>query len=147
MSLNVWLVLAFAAGICSTLQSSANGSLSRSLGTSAAVTVNTLVFLVLCVPYLFYSYSAGEINLSRAAETRWTDYLGGVFGFGVVLFLTLCFPRLGALWTVVLLVLGQSITAIVVDHFSLYGMPQAALSPHRILAVGFIIAGIFLLRK
>jgi bacterial/archaeal transporter family-2 protein len=55
-------------------------------------------------------------------------------------------PHLGAAALVVLLVAGQSVAALVLDHFGWVGFPVHEISPGRILGVGLLAAGVALVR-
>ncbi|MDZ4676053.1 MAG: DMT family transporter [Oligoflexia bacterium] len=147
MAINSWMVLALLAGVFTTFQSASNGSLARVVGAPAAVTLNTFIFLLLAIVYLAFEWSRGNVSLERWRELSWWQYLGGIFGFGVVLFLTISFPKLGALMAIVLVILGQSLAALFVDHHGLFNMPQVAVSLQRVFAVVLILSGVFLLRR
>lgn len=145
--MNIWFLVALLAGICATFQSAVNGKLSEEIGTPSAMTLNMTVFTVVTFVYLALEMQKGPLGLEKWRQLDWYQYLGGLFGFGVVICLTLSFPRLGALAAVVLMILGQSASAVLVDHRGWFGMNIIAVSAQRIVAIGFILAGVFLLKK
>lgn len=147
MSTAGWWLLALCAGLCSTLQSAVNGNITKTLGSYTAMACNAVFFFIGTIIFIFYGFSKNEFSMARWTALRWDHYLGGVFGFGVVLFLTLCFPRLGALTTMALMILGQSIVALVVDSQGLWGGPVVAISIQRLLAVGLVLAGVILMNR
>jgi transporter family-2 protein len=147
MSTFSWWAIALAAGFCSTLQTAVNGNITKSLGSYTAMACNFIFFTLGTIAFLIYGMSQKEFNFGRIAELRWDHYLGGVFGFGVVLFLTLCFPRLGALTTMALMILGQSAVALLVDSQGLWGAPIIAISAQRLIAVALILGGVVLMNK
>lgn len=147
MSVAGWWVVALCAGLCSTLQTAVNGSITKTLGSYTAMACNFIFFTLGTLIFIIYGLSQKEFSLARWGELRWDHYLGGVFGFGVVLFLTLCFPRLGALTTMALMILGQSIVALIVDSQGLWGAPLIAISLQRIIAVALIFTGVILMNK
>ena len=61
-----------------------------------------------------------------AAAVPWWAWLGGVLGAMYVVGATLLVPRLGAAGLVCLLVLGQMIGSVLLDHFGVLGMPRPA---------------------
>jgi transporter family-2 protein len=147
MPIAVWWIVALCAGLCSTLQSAVNGNITKTLGSYTAMACNFVMFILGTLLFLGYGIYLKEFSFSKMSSLRSNDYLGGVFGFGVVLLLTLCFPKLGALTTVALMILGQSIVAIVVDSQGLWGVPVVAISLQRILAIVLILSGVLLIKK
>jgi transporter family-2 protein len=62
------------------------------------------------------------------AGASWTLYLGGLFGFVIVASLAFVFPKIGAAYAIALMIGGQCVAALVVDHFGLIGMPRDPLT-------------------
>ena len=140
-----WLlvIVPVLAGIASTLQATSNGALAGRVGLPGAllvsITVSAAAILVL------YLVQGSETGLFPAG-TPWVLYLGGVYGFLILAALAFAFPRIGGAWTIALLVLGQGVAALAVDHFGLFGQPRAPLSPVRVAGVGLLVAGTLLMR-
>jgi len=143
----IWIVFALAAGLCATFQSAINGNLSRTVGLPLAIQTNTVVYVLASLIYLVVCLVRGPLEFGKFKQVGAADLVGGFFGFGVVFFLTVCFPRIGALWTVALMILGQTVSALVVDHFGWFGLPVASVSLQRVTAIGLILSGIFLLKR
>jgi transporter family-2 protein len=129
------------------LQSAANGNTTKTLGAYAAMACNSVFFFIGTLLFLIYGMYHSEFSLKQWGECRWDQYVGGIFGFGVVLLLTLCFPRLGALTTVALMILGQSAVALFVDSQGLWGVPIVAISAQRLIAVMLILSGVVLMNR
>jgi uncharacterized membrane protein YdcZ (DUF606 family) len=69
------------------------------------------------------------------AGASWTLYLGGLFGFVIIAGLAFVFPKIGAAYAVALMVGGQCVAALMVDHFGLMGMPRDPLTIERAIGV------------
>ena len=108
---------------------------------------NSVFFFLGTLGFVAYGMYQKDFSLSKWGELRWDHYAGGIFGFGVVLFLTLCFPRLGALTTMALMILGQSVIALMVDSQGLWGVPVVAITAQRLIAVVLILGGVVLMNK
>jgi len=147
MSTFGWWAIALAAGLCSTLQTAVNGNITKSFNVYTAMACNFVFFIIGTSAFLMYGMSQKEFSWHTIGQLRWDHYLGGVFGFGVVIFLTLCFPRLGALTTIALMILGQSAVALLVDSQGLWGAPIIAISAQRLFAVALILGGVVLMNK
>ena len=139
MTMQLWLsALAIAAGAAATLQAATNAGLARSVGLGPALVVKTVVVLI------------GAIGLWAALGARttffppgasWALYLGGLFGFVIIASLAFVFPKIGAAYAVALMIGGQCVAALLVDHFGLLGMPRDPLTIQRVIGVGLVAIG------
>jgi bacterial/archaeal transporter family-2 protein len=55
-------------------------------------------------------------------------------------------PRLGAVTLVALILAGQAVASLVVDHFGWVGFAEHPISPGRLLGVALVAAGVALVR-
>jgi bacterial/archaeal transporter family-2 protein len=140
MSMKLTLAaLAVVAGVAVALQAATNQGLLKAAGIGPALIVNTVVVLI------------GVIGLWLATGTKttffpsgasWTLYLGGVFGFIIIVAAVLVFPRLGAAYAVALMVLGQCLAAMIIDHYGLMGMEKSPATLPRVVGVLFVAVGV-----
>ncbi len=74
-------------------------------------------------------------------------YMLGCGAFGLVLYLSLSHtvPRIGATAAIAMLIVGQLVAGMVIDHFGAFGLATRALDPGRILAVVLLFAGAYLM--
>jgi Putative inner membrane exporter, YdcZ len=56
------------------------------------------------------------------------------------------FPKIGAAYAVALMVGGQCLAALMVDHFGLMGMPRDPLTIQRVIGVALVAAGAVVMR-
>jgi transporter family-2 protein len=134
----LFAALAIAAGVAAAVQGAANANLARSVGLGPAVVVNCVIVTLGAIG-LWAAMGASTTFLP--ANGSWTPYLGGLCGFVIVASLTLVFPRIGASYAVVLMVAGQCVAALLVDHFGLMGMPRDPLTFPRALGVALVATG------
>jgi transporter family-2 protein len=134
---------AVAAGIATSFQATTNAGLAKHVGLGPALVVNTVVVLI-GVSGLWLA--TGARTTFFAAGSGWTLHLGGVFGFVIVAAAAFIFPKLGAAWAVALMVFGQCMAALAIDHFGLIGMEPVAVTPERLLGVALVAAGVAVLR-
>ena len=80
------------------------------------------------------------------AGTAWTLYLGGLFGFIIIAAAAFVFPKLGAAWAVALMVFGQTVAALVIDHLGLLGMEKSPMTPQRLIGVALVACGVAVCR-
>ena len=139
----LFAALAVCAGIGVAFQSAANAGLSQKTSLATAALVNTSIVMVGALTFFF---ALGPRTDFHPAGTPWFFYIGGFCGFLIVLSLAFVFPKLGAALTTGLLVLGQSIAALAIDHYGLMGMPRDPASLPRVAGLVLVAVGIVLIR-
>ncbi|MFN2445636.1 MAG: DMT family transporter [Vicinamibacterales bacterium] len=137
-------VVSVLAGVASALQAATNGALAGRIGLGATLVVSITVTSVAVA--VFYFAQGGGRGSFFPAGTGWHFYLGGVYGFAIIAALAFAFPRLGGAWAIALLVLGQGMAAVAVDHFGWLDQAQTPISAARVAGLSLIVAGTFLLR-
>lgn len=140
------LLMALFAGAVLPFQAAANATVGRALehwlwGAFTSLTVSSLVvitaLLILRVPMP---------DLGKALQGPWWLWIGGVLGAFYVAAAAALIPRLGTAGFLVLVVAGQIITSVVVDHFGLMGVPSKPINLARVAGVVLILAGVFLVQ-
>ena len=136
------LLVALAVGGLIPIQTAANSRLRASVGNKPVVPAlisfsSALLFAVVATTVL-----RGNPVPQFSADVPWWGWLGGVMGVCFVLGNILLFPRLGALETVVLPILGQVVMGLLVDRFGLFGAPAMPVSWMRVLGAAVVFAGI-----
>lgn len=142
----VFALLALAAGLGVALQAGINAHLGRSLGdpvlaafVSFAVGAVGLGILVLALrPTL-----PGTQALAGIPAWAW---MGGLLGAFYVATAILVAPRLGAASLVTLVIAGQVLTALVIDHYGWLGFQQQLVTWPRAVGAGLLAAGVALIR-
>ena len=139
----VFAALAIAAGVAAAVQAAANAGLSRSAGLGPALVVNTVIVLIGTIGLWV---AMGAQTTFFPADASWTLYLGGLCGFVIIASLAFVFPKIGAAYAVALMVGGQCVAALLVDHFGLMGMPRDPLTIQRVIGVALVGAGVLVTR-
>jgi transporter family-2 protein len=139
----LFAVLAVLAGIATALQASANAGLSQRVGLGAALVVNTAI--VLAGALVFFVARGPHANFFPAG-TPWALYIGGACGFVIILCLAFVFPKIGAAWAIALVILGQSVAALAIDHYGLLGMPRDPVTLTRAAGLALVALGASLIR-
>ena len=139
----VFAALAIAAGLAAAMQAAANAGLSKSAGLGPALVVNTGIVLIGAIG-LWAALGAKATFFPAGAS--WTLYLGGLCGFVIIASLAFVFPKIGAAYAVALMVGGQCLAALLVDHFGLLGMPRDPLTMQRLIGVLLVAAGVVVTR-
>jgi bacterial/archaeal transporter family-2 protein len=139
----LFAALAIAAGMAAAMQGATNAGLAKSTGFGPAVVVNTVVVMIAAIGLWV---STGARTTFFPAGVPWTLYLGGLFGFVIISSLAFVFPKIGAAYAITLMVSGQCVAALAVDHFGLMGMPHDPLTLKRLIGVALVAAGVVVIR-
>ena len=86
-----------------------------------------------------------DIAASRALP--WYAWIGGLYGAIFVVAAAWGVPRLGVATTIILMVAGQLLLSVVLDHFGVMGMPKQPISLGRVAGIGLVIAGVLMVRR
>jgi bacterial/archaeal transporter family-2 protein len=139
----VFVALAIAAGVASAMQGATNAGLSKAAGLGPALVVNTCLVLIGAIG--LWAATGASTNFFPAGAS-WTLYLGGLFGFMIIASLAFVFPKIGAAYAIALMVGGQCLAALMVDHFGLMGMPRDPLTIQRVIGVALVAVGAVVMR-
>lgn len=144
----IFLLLALAAGTLMPTQAAVNNKLSTFvehpiLAVLISFTVGTLaLFAYILATGIPLSNSL--VTLKNAPLIAWTGGLLGAFYLTLVVFLV---PRLGVALTFSLIIGGQMLITLLVDHFGFLGVAVHHVNWQRLLGIALIIFGVVLVRR
>ena len=130
------------AGFCVCFQGTMNGHWQSRIGVHSTVLINGIVVTVLtALLFLFGNQTSFD---KIASEIKPWIILNGLCGFIILTIAALTFPRIGAASVIVLMVAGQLITAVTLDHIGALNLPHHPISIARLIGIGFVVIGVFL---
>jgi transporter family-2 protein len=146
MTLALLAAFALVAGALLSVQTGVNAQLRGAVGHPALAALTS--FLVGTVALALY---AGSLRLplpgGSAWGAPWWVWTGGLLGAIYVAGAIVVAPRLGAGLFVGLVVAGQLLAALVLDHFGWLGFPVQSITPWRLAGAVLLIAGAALVGK
>lgn len=142
----LFLIFAFLAGLALPIQFSINAQLRTFVG--SPLVAATISFIVGSITLFTISlFKAGFSFNKGIASAPWWVWTGGVLGAFYVLATIILIPRIGAGTTVALVLAGQIVASVLIDHFGLINVPIHLLSLPRILGAILVIIGVVLIQK
>ena len=132
----------FFAGICVCLQGMINGHWQGRVGVHYTVVINGIIVTILALLFFLIGNRASLQEIS--SEIRPWIILNGLCGFTILVIAALTFPRIGAASVIVLMLSGQLLASILVDHFGILNIPRHPVSLLRIAGIMFIFLGVAL---
>ena len=144
----IYYALAIIAGVMLSTQAGINAQLRTAVGDPVmAALVSFLVGTAALLIYvlIFNKENTGLMDsLKDMSLYKWT---GGLIGALYVTGVIIVAPRIGATNTAGLIVAGQILFALFLDHYGLLGFVQHSISYMRVAGALLLIAGVFMILK
>ncbi|HMQ69458.1 MAG TPA: DMT family transporter [Ignavibacteria bacterium] len=141
-----WIILAFFSGAFLPIQAALNTKLSKA--GNSPVHASMLSFIIGTAALILYIYiSRQQVSWEGLKTAPYYAWIGGILGAFYVTVIILAFPKLGPGVTFSLVVAGQLIFSVLLEHFNILDTPQHPVSLLRITGIVLIIAGVILVRK
>ncbi len=140
------LILAFSAGAVLPLQAGINSQLRTYAGSPLIATFISFLVGTLLLFAMALALRLPWPSVSVLAQAPWWAWLGGLLGAILVFLAIVLAEELGAAVMVALIITGQMIVSLVLDHYGLVGYPRNPLSPARVIGTVLLLSGVFLIR-
>jgi transporter family-2 protein len=144
----IYYILAFLCGVTNSTQSGVNAELRKSINNPIYAAIisfaSGLVGLILIMP--FFKESAVP-TMATLKSVEWWKLTGGILGAFFVTTVILSVQKIGSANMICLIVAGQLITAMLLDHYGLLGFKLHQINGWRIAGGLLIVAGVYLIVK
>lgn len=141
------MAMAFIAGAVLPFQATSNAAVGRALGhplwgalvslsVSAVVVIAALIILKVQAP-----------DIGQALRSAWWVWIGGILGAIYVGSAAVITPRLGASGFIILVVAGQILIALLMDHFGLMGLVSKPVTLLKLAGAAMILGGVLLVQS
>jgi transporter family-2 protein len=146
MSKLIWFMIAFVSGAFLPIQAGLNGRLGRELHNPVYASMISFITgaLAVCIYILLTRQSITWAGLRAAPAYVW---LAGPMGAFYVTVIILAFPRIGPALTFGLVVAGQMVISILLDHLKILVMEPHPINIWRALGVLLIVTGVVIIQK
>lgn len=143
----LYLLLAVVAGAMMPTQAAINNKLA--VVVDSPILAALISFFVGTIGLLVYVVASGTPlgNLVSAKEAPPFLWVGGLLGAFFVTATVVLVPRLGVAMTFSVIIAGQMLVTLVIDHFGLLGVDVRPVSWSRIAGIVLITAGVILIRR
>jgi transporter family-2 protein len=136
------LIIMICAGAAVALQPSINARLAQKTGFLESACISFAVGTFALVIAVLFS---GKANLKGLHESVWWEWTGGILGAFFVSATILAVPRIGTAATMAVAISAQLLTALVLDHFGLFGFGGMQIDLKRSLGAFLLIFGAWLI--
>lgn len=142
-----FILLAIAAGMMMPTQAAINNKLAGHVG--SPILSAFISFCMGTVALFVYILATGIpiANLANARNAPAIAWTGGVLGAFFVASAVVLVPRIGVALTFSLIIAGQMLVTLVIDHFGWLGVDVRPVSWPRVVGAALITVGVVLIRK
>ena len=139
-------LLALGAGISVATQQVLNGNLRTALNSPAWAGFVSYLGGLLTMAVLLVVAREPVPSWKLVTATPWWAWSGGILGGVFIMLMILLLPSLGAATLLALVVAGQMLAGVTMDHFGLFGLAQHPVSPARLIGIALVIGGVLLIK-
>jgi transporter family-2 protein len=144
MQIGLVILIGLMGGVAVGLQSPIAGAMGQRLGGISSSLIIHISGAILSGLFLFLR---GGEKIKDWYTLPWYMLLAGAFGLVLYLTINVTLPRLGSTMMVVLIIVGQLLTGVVVDHFGLLGVVTRHIDLTRVLGIVVLGLGAYLIAK
>lgn len=146
MNKTTWVMMALVAGAFLPIQAGLNAKLGKAL--ASPVYASLFSFVVGAIGLLLYILLTRQtLSWAGVKEAPAHLWIGGLLGAFYVTVIILAFPQLGPGLTFGLVIAGQMVTSIILEHFNVLVAQQNNISLMKIVGVILVIIGVIIIRK
>jgi len=144
----IFLIACFMAGALTPVQALFNFKLAKAVNnTITSALISFLVGTLILLGYLLYKKQLrfDVVNVVKT-EPYWI-WLGGVIGAYYVVTLTYIVPKVGSSLAFSLVIAGQLIISLLVDHYGWFGVPVSHITEKKVMGVVLLAMAIWLIKE
>lgn len=135
------ILLALLGGMAVTLQGQFMGLMDTSIGTRESVFITYAGGGILITLVMLFLRGG---NLRAAASAPWYAFGAGLLGLIIVGTIGFTVPRLGLTSALTLVIAGQFIASVLIEHFGWFGSPVRTIEWPRLLGMCILLLGVWL---
>ncbi|MGA2490635.1 MAG: DMT family transporter [Anaerolineales bacterium] len=141
-----WLVILIGliGGVAVGIQSPIAGAMGQKLGGTASSFIIHLSGMIFSGILLFVS---GGERIRDWRTIPWYMLGAGIFGLILYQTISVTLPRLGSTMMITLIIIGQLLVGIIIDHFGLLGVATRHIDIFRVMGVIALLIGGFLIAR
>jgi bacterial/archaeal transporter family-2 protein len=141
-----YLLFALVAGAMLPIQFGVNAQLATWLGSSVRAAFVSFLVGALALAVAVLAFARDWPGTERVSGAPWWVWIGGALGAFYVLGSIVAAPRLGAVTLFVMILAGQALASLAVDHFGWVGFEEHPINAARLGGVALLAAGVALVR-
>ena len=146
MAIWPYLLFGFLAGTMLPFQFGINAQLAEWVGSPLRATLVSFAVGTLVLVVAALAFARGWPGAERAGDAPWWVWAGGLLGAFYVLGSVVTAPKLGAATLVAVILAGQAVASLLVDHYGWVGFDENPVTPGRLAGMALVAVGVALVR-
>ena len=142
----IWILIALASGAVLPIQAGFNARMGKAISSPVyGALISFAVGTIILIGYVIVTQQS--VTWSGLKNVPAVTWLAGLLGAFYVTVIILAYPRLGPALTFGLVIAGQMLVALFLDHFNILVAEQHSINIWRVIGVILILVGVFIIRK
>lgn len=147
MEIIILIIFAVLVGMLLPIQAASNAGVSRFFGdVSYAVLLSFVIGIVLVSVYILVAKPSLNSDISQLSIPKYLVF-GGLISVVYTIAITYLSPRLGVGNTLFIIIVGQMIAALLVDHFGVFESVKQEITLKRVAGVTLMLIGVYLAKQ
>ncbi|WP_409300021.1 DMT family transporter [Peribacillus sp. SCS-155] len=138
----IFPILAFMGGMAIAFQDKINGGLGKKIGVIEGALTS---FTTGAITLLFVSIFWGKGDISAITTVPKWQLIGGMLGAFYVTAMVFVVPKIGVTLTVMSVIIGQVLIAMLIDHFGLFGGMRMPINERKLAAIFLFFVSAYLI--
>ena len=143
----LYYILPILAGMAMAIQSGINSQLRIAINHPVRAAVISFFVGTIALVLILLLWRQPLPSLTAYSAVNWYKFSGGLFGVFVVTVTLLSVKEIGVANMFVLVIAGQLITAVCMDHFGVLGLNVSPVTLKKIAGILFLVTGAWLVNK
>lgn len=139
----LYLLMALITGALIPIQAQTNTGFSKAVGNPLVTGLMVFVIGLVCMAAFIGISRTALPTAGQLAAAPWYAYLGGIIVPAYVISITILVPRIGVGAAIGLIVTGQILCAVAIDHFGWFNSTIRTIDVRRMVGVILMIAGVY----
>jgi bacterial/archaeal transporter family-2 protein len=140
----VSLLIAALSGMLMAVQGSLNATLSKVIGLLETTFIVHIIGAVVAAILLF-GFCLEKFDLGKIWKAPWYSYLGGILSIFIIYLVAASIPKGGVANATTAIIIGQVLTAVLIDYFGLFGLVEYQFDWQKIIGIVLLAVGAKLL--
>lgn len=146
MHTTIFALLAVGAGACIAMQAAANGKFRQNIDSPEYAAFFSICGTFITAITAMLLLRPAPPSAATLRETEWWNWIGGPLGALIVLAGAALTRELGAALFIALVVGGQLLCSLLIDHYALLGLEEQPLTWGRVLGALLVVAGVLCIK-
>ncbi len=135
------MIIAIISGTSMAVQGALNTVLGKFVGVLETTFIVHIVGTLVAVLGLFV-FKLGTGSFENINRAPWYAYIGGIFGVIIVYSVIFSISNLGVAIATTIIITGQIVAAVIIDHFGLFGLDKICFSWTKVIGIVFLSLGV-----